>query len=69
MKTVFIFSIIYIISVFTQNQEEINLKYKVQKLNSPPEINAEWNKLPWSEIEPILIQNYMGKKPEHKPFT
>ena len=69
MKTVFILSIIYVISAFTPNQKEINSKYKVQKLISPPEVNAKWDKLPWSEIEPILIQNYMGNKPDHFPFT
>jgi len=44
-------------------------KYKVQKISMQPEINAVWDKMPWSGIEPIQIKQFMGDKPEHFPFT
>lgn len=41
----------------------------MKKLAKPPEIDANWEKSPWKDIPSELIQNYMGKKPEHMPKT
>ncbi len=43
--------------------------YKVKKISEQPEINAVWDKMPWKEIEPLQIKNFMGDKPGHLPFT
>lgn len=51
------------------NPSETISTYKVFRINTPPEINAVWDKMPWSEIEPLQIQHHMGDKPEHFPFT
>ena len=69
MKTLFIFLVFLITQSFTLNHSDTNSKYKVQKLKGPPKIDAVWDKMPWREIEPITIDNYMGDKPEHIPFT
>ena len=53
----------------TPNQAEKTSKYKVQKISIQPEINAVWDKMPWTKIEPIQINQYMGDKPEHLPFA
>lgn len=42
---------------------------KVPRLATAPQIDATWNKAPWSDIQPLLIQNYMGERPEHIPPT
>ena len=57
------------VQMCTGNQTDMASKYKVQKISNLPEINAVWDKLPWSEIEPIQIKQFMGDKPEHFPFT
>ena len=40
---------------------------KVKRLVDPPKGDADWNKSPWKDIPSELIQNYMGKKPDHLP--
>ncbi|MDO8281772.1 MAG: carbohydrate-binding family 9-like protein [Thermodesulfovibrionia bacterium] len=41
--------------------------YKVKKLIHPLQIDANWEKLPWKDIQSALIQNHMGQKPFHFP--
>ena len=41
--------------------------YKVEKISEPVQINAKWDKLPWHNIQPLKINNYMGEKPDHIP--
>jgi len=41
--------------------------YKVEKINEPIIINANWNKLPWQNIKALKIKNWMGEKPDHIP--
>ena len=69
MKILVVLLIHILFQMCTDIQTEMNSKYKVQKISIQPEINAVWDKTPWSGIEPIQIKNYMGDKPEHLPFT
>ena len=41
--------------------------YKVERLSGPVIIDANWDKLPWNDIQPLVIDNYMGDEPDHKP--
>jgi len=43
------------------------MTYHVPRISSPVEINAEWNKEPWSQIRPLTMKFHMGAEPEHKP--
>jgi hypothetical protein len=69
MKTVLLLLINILVQMCTGNQIEMTSKYKVQKIGTPPEINALWDKMPWSGIEPLQLKNYMGDRPEHFPYT
>lgn len=69
MKTAVVLFIHIFVLVTACGQTEMSSIYKVSKIPSPPEINAVWDKMPWKEIEPLQIKNYMGEKPVHFPFT
>lgn len=69
MKVISFLLISFLVQMCTGNQNDMASKYKVQKLSEQPEINAIWDKIPWSGIEPIQIKQFMGDKPEHFPFT
>ena len=43
--------------------------HKVTRLATAPKIDARWDKAPWNGIQPELLANYMGEKPEHMPKT
>ena len=45
------------------------MRCKVAYLIPPLTGNPDWDKHPWKEIPPQLIQNYMGEKPDHFPRT
>lgn len=49
--------------------EEEGTRYKVSRLSQAPEINAVWDKAPWTGIKSLQLTNYMGEKPDHFPFT
>jgi hypothetical protein len=40
---------------------------KVTRQISPPKGDADWDKSPWQDIPSEVIQNYMGRKPDHFP--
>jgi hypothetical protein len=42
---------------------------KVAKLDEYPTIDPDWDKHPWRGVQPALIGNYMGDRPEHFPRT
>ena len=42
---------------------------KVTKLKERPTIDADWDKHPWRGVQPALIENHMGDRPEHFPRT
>lgn len=69
MKNIYVVLLFLLTQCYVPNQADVTLEYKIQKLSNPPKIDAVWDKLPWNEIEPITIGNYMGDKPEHFPFT
>jgi hypothetical protein len=45
------------------------MNFKVTKLSQPHEIEAQWNKKPWSKIKALTLNNYMGKTPSHTPLV
>lgn len=69
MKNTFLIFVFIVIPVITGNQKEAISRYEVKRISSPPEINAVWDKMPWSEIEPLQLKEYMGDKPGYIPFT
>ncbi len=69
MKVIIFLSVFFIGTTISPDQFETPSNYKVVKLSSPPEINAVWDKKPWSDIEPVQLALYMGDKPDHFPFT
>ena len=69
MKAIGILFIAVLVVMCTGNQAEMSDAYKVQKLSEQPEINAVWDKIPWRDIEPLHLENFMGDRPEHFPFT
>lgn len=46
-----------------------NEVYHVCNIIKTPEINGEWNKDPWKDIELIFITNHVGDKSNHKPVV
>jgi hypothetical protein len=69
MKVIVLLFIPMLVQMCTGNPTEMAQKYQVQKISEQPEINAVWDKMPWKEIEPLQLKNYMGDKPDHFPFT
>ena len=49
--------------------KETGALLKVKKLETAPTIDASWDKAPWQGIQPELIGNFMGEKPQHLPKT
>lgn len=45
------------------------LEYHVYPLDEPIQINAEWDKSPWTSIQGIHIENQMGDDPKFRPKT
>lgn len=41
--------------------------YTVTKIAAPVEINGNWEKEPWKDISPLLVNHPMGNVPDHKP--
>jgi hypothetical protein len=46
-----------------------NYSLGVKRTDTPPEINADWNKKIWQTAQIIRLTNYMGEKPSHFPET
>ena len=69
MKTLVVILGSIIILLIAWNQVETKSRYKVFKISSQHEIDAKWNKKPWSDIESLQLDHYMGSKPEHFPVT
>ena len=43
------------------------LVYGVARLAEPVEIDGNWNKPAWENIEPLVINQHMGEEPDHRP--
>jgi hypothetical protein len=72
MKTRFILSLsLFCILAGCKPAEEVEegSRYQVTRLQEKPEINAIWEKAPWTGIKPLQLSHYMGEEPEHFPFT
>jgi len=63
------FSIFLILAFCACKPSEMSSKYKVTRIDAKPEINAVWDKAPWTGIKSLEIKNHMGEKPEHFPFS
>jgi hypothetical protein len=50
-------------------EEEDGSRYKVLRLEERPEVNAVWDKAPWTGMEALELTHYMGEKPEHFPLV
>ncbi len=50
--------------VFSQDN---SARYVVRQVKTPVEVDANWNKPVWQDIEPIALEYYMGDKPQHIP--
>jgi len=53
----------------TEPDVEEGNRYQVSKLDARPEINAVWDKAPWTSIRSIELTHHMGERPEHFPLT
>ncbi len=69
MKALSLLIILFIATSFSPANKKSGSAYKIQKLKTPPKIDAVWDKAPWNKIVAIPITNYMGEKPDHIPFT
>lgn len=72
MKTRFILSLsLLCILASCKPAEEVEegSRYQVTRLQEKPEINAIWEKAPWTGIKSLQLTHYMGEEPEHFPFT
>jgi len=43
------------------------LVYDVTRLSGPVEIDANWDKPAWQNVEPLVISKHMGDAPDHRP--
>ena len=41
--------------------------YDVRQLPCPSEVDADWQKVAWEGVSPLVLQHYMGERPEHRP--
>ena len=43
--------------------------YRVSKFSQAPQIDAVWNKKPWTDVSPLKIARFMGTRPVHFPIV
>ena len=53
----------------TETEEDAGSRYQVTHLKESPEINAVWDKAPWTGISSLELTHFMGDNPEHFPLT
>jgi hypothetical protein len=41
----------------------------VPRLASPWAVDADWDKPPWPQVQPVLLTHFMGERPVHFPNT
>jgi len=61
---IFIVLQVNLLSVMAQNT---NKRHIVSRIEGPKQIDANWENSTWSDIDAIVLENYMGEKPEHFP--
>ena len=72
MRTLSILSILLISSLAgckPEAEPEEGYKYQVTRLEERPEVNAVWDKAPWTGIKSLELTHYMGDKPDHFPLV
>ena len=52
-----------------QQSKDREYAYPVRQADSPPAINAVWNKKFWNRADKTSLKNYMGDYPSHFPKT
>lgn len=43
------------------------MKHIIKRVNSPVQVDANWEKSVWKDIPTISLSHYMGEKPDHFP--
>jgi len=51
------------------NYKTEKMKYKVTKIPGTTSVNNDWDVVPWKEIDPLVLSNFMGNRPDHFPNT
>ena len=72
MRTLSILSILLISTLAgckPEAEAEKDYKYQVIRLEERPEINAVWDKAPWTGTKSLELTHYMGNKPDHFPLV
>lgn len=46
-----------------------DFRYEVRRLTEPFEIDGDWDKQQWQDINPVRLENFMGERPVHFPET
>ena len=49
------------------NQFSQHKTYTATRLTDSVQVDSDWNKSPWNDIEPLQVTEYMGPEPAHKP--
>ncbi|WP_211372091.1 carbohydrate-binding family 9-like protein [Flagellimonas olearia] len=53
--------------LFGCSPEEVDNVYEVAKREVPIEIDGDWSKDAWRDVQPLQLENHMGEYPEHMP--
>lgn len=67
IKLIFLAFIFLVLNACDINREI--MKYKVSKIDKIYKIDADWDKMPWKDMAPLYLSEFMGDKPEHFPQT
>ena len=68
MKASLIYQVTAIFCLLHINMAMAQLNtYQVHRLAHPLEVDADWDKSAWQQVNPIELSHYMGKKPDHFP--
>ena len=51
------------------NNPTKTMQYKLTQLQNEPPVTKDWDATVWNNIDPLVLTNYMGDKPEHFPDT
>ncbi len=69
MKYLSMLFALLIVSLAACEQTEKGSTYKVARTEIRPQIDAIWDKKPWTGIEPLQLDHFMGEEPDHFPIT
>lgn len=66
---VFIIILSILFSNNIQKKGKMKYLYNVSRLEQSIDIDGNWDKPQWQNIEPLVINNYMGDIPDFRPHT